>query len=65
MFALLPNRSTRGHCFKTFLTRVRQELRKRFFSVRVVITWSSLSTDTVTATYLETFNKLLKRDMAG
>ena len=65
VFVLPPNRITRGYRFKIFLPRARLELRKHFFTVRVVNTWNSLSTDTVTATCLETFKGLLKRDLGS
>ena len=65
LFVLLPNRNAQGHCFKNFTHRAQLELRKCFFSVRVVNTWNSLSADPVTATCLETFKGLQKRDMGS
>ena len=47
IFVLNEASSTRGHPFKLFKPRSRSECRKRFFSLRVINAWNSLSYDTV------------------
>ena len=54
---------TRGHQFKLFVPRVNLEVRKRFFSVRVVSIWNSLSEDTVSSDCITSFKRLLHRDL--
>ena len=54
---------TRGHNMKIFLPRFRLDVRKRYFSVRVVSSWNSLAQETVSAQSLETFKCLLHRDL--
>lgn len=54
---------TRGHPYKLFLPRSRLDIRTRFFSIRIISTWNSLSQDTVTADTLEKFKGLLHRDL--
>ena len=55
--------SRRGHSFKIFLPRTRLDVRRRFFAVRVVNLWNSLSGDTVEAENLNKFKALLRRDL--
>ena len=54
---------TRGHNFKLYLPRTNLEVRKRFFSVRVIHSWNSLANDTVCSTSLNVFKCLLQRDL--
>lgn len=63
LFIVHPTRNTRGHGLKLFLPRTRLEMRKWFFSVRIVNLWNSLPSETVYAAFLESFKKLLKRDL--
>ena len=63
LFVLEPNNRTRGHRFKIHVPRFRLELRKRFFSVRVILTWNRLSPETVEAESLECFKYCLKNDL--
>ena len=55
---------TRGHEFKLFKPRVRLELRKRFFSNRVIDVWNSLSPETVSAGNINSFKSGLYKDLA-
>ena len=59
----LANNITRGHQYKIFLPRSNSEIRRRFFSVRVIARWNSLSADTVSAENLDSFKAKLHRDL--
>ena len=61
---VLNRSSRRGHDRKLFLPRSNLEIRKRFFSVRVVKQWNALSAETVAAPSISSFKKLLHRDLA-
>ena len=63
LFQLAPALGTRGHAYKMLRPHVRLECRRRFFSVRVIRTWNSLSEDTVLAESLTQFKCLLYRDL--
>ena len=63
LLALSPLNSTRGHRFKVFVPRSRLEVRKRFFSCRVVSQWNNLSPDTVSSGSLEQFKSRLAADL--
>ena len=60
---VMDNSITRGHSFKLYLPRINLDVRKRFFSVRVIHPWNSLADDTVCATSLDMFKCLLHRDL--
>ena len=61
---VLPHTSTlRGHSHKIFLPRSNLDIRKRFFSIRVINMWNSLSADTVSASSLDSFKYHLSRDL--
>ena len=47
--------STRGHRFKLAVPHVRLDLRKYFFSVRVIKLWNNLPADVVNSTSVNTF----------
>ena len=51
--------STRGHKLKLFLPRANTELRRNFFSHRVVRHWNSLPEDVVTAPSINSFKNRL------
>ena len=53
----------RGHDYKIFVPRTRIDIRKRYFSVRVVEQWNALSEDTVKAESMDIFKRLLHRDL--
>jgi len=53
----------RGHSRKLKVKSARLEIRKYSFSVRVVDLWNKLSEETVSSTSLNTFKRLLDRDM--
>ena len=63
MLFVLDRSSRRGHSRKIFLPRSSREVRRRFFSVRVVHVWNSLSEETVTAPTINQFKRLLCRDL--
>ena len=54
---------TRGHQFKIFVPRVSLEVRKRYFSVRVISAWNSLTDEAVSSVSLGSFKRLLQRDL--
>ena len=60
---VLDNSVTRGHDYKLFLPRSNLEVRRRYFSVRVIHVWNSLGADTVSSGSLEAFKRLLHRDL--
>ena len=55
--------SRRGHSRKLFLPRVVREVRKRFFSIRVVHPWNALAEETVVSSSINKFKNLLCRDL--
>ena len=55
--------SNRGHGYKLFLPRANRDLRKRFYAIRVVQPWNSLSAETVNADTLGRFKSLLHSDL--
>ena len=63
LFSFSSYRSTRGHQMKLFLPRVRTEIRRKFFSVRVISVWNSLSPDTVSSETLNMFKGRLHSDL--
>ena len=62
-FHLDMNSHTRGHQFKIFVPRVNLEVRKRYFSVRVISAWNSLTDEAVSSDSLGSFKRLLHRDL--
>ena len=62
VFTMNPS-SRRGHSLKIFLPRSNLEIRKRSFAIRVVNDWNSLCETTVTSQSLDTFKRLLQRDL--
>ena len=64
MFSFVSS-ARRGHRYKIFVPRARLEVRRRFFSVRVISLWNSLSNDTVEADNIDRFKSLLKRDLGN
>ena len=60
---VLENSSRRGHSRKLYLPRTNLEVRRRFFSVRVIGDWNSLKEETVSAPTLNRFKSLLHRDL--
>ena len=63
LFTLDRDSLTRGHVFKIHVPLAKLELRRRFFSVRVISYWNSLAADTVEAVSLSVFKRLLHRDL--
>ena len=63
LFELYTSSATRGHAYKIVTPRCNLDVRSRFFSVRVVKNWNSLKSDTVTASSLGQFKRLLHRDL--
>ena len=60
LFECPPQRvSTRGHEFKIFKTRFNTDIRKRFFSERIIDVWNNLSVDTVSCSTLTQFKAKL------
>ena len=50
-----PDVQTRGHNFKIFKQQARLDIRKYFFSARVVDEWNSLTSETGNASSLNNF----------
>ena len=63
IFSFSVARGTRGHPLKLFLPRSRLEVRHRFFSIRVINIWNSLSHDTVMAATINSFKSCLRADL--
>ena len=55
--------STRGHLFKFFLPASRLDVRRHFFSVRVVEVWNGLPNDVVSSSNLKSFKKGLAQHL--
>ena len=49
LFQQPPQNRTRGHCYKIFPPATNTDIRKRFFTIRCIPVWNSLSSDTVWA----------------
>ena len=60
---VLDGGSRRGHSKKLYLPRTNLEVRKRFFTVRVIRPWNSLSEETVSSLTLPMFKSNLHRDL--
>ena len=54
-FKLSGNNRTRGHCYKLVKTRSRLDIRKNFFSQRVINVWNSLPSEVVEAESVNAF----------
>ena len=54
---------TRGHCYKLVKQACRLDIRKHFFSQRVVDTWNSLPESTVTAVSLNAFKNQIDKHL--
>ena len=63
LFTFLPGTRTRGHPYKMYVQRANLDVRRRFLSCRVVKVWNSLSAETVCAERLDTYKRLLHRDL--
>ena len=63
IFAFSHNSRTRGHPRKILLSRCSTEVRKRFFSNRVISVWNNLSHDTVMSPSLSSFKTGLLSDL--
>ena len=59
MFQLVPDSRTRGHPLKLYKHRSRLDLRRHFFSERVVDRWNSLDEDTVSSASVNAFKSRL------
>ena len=63
LFTLSPLSSTRGHRLRVYVPRRRLEVRKTFFSNRVIGHWNNLSPDTVSSSSLEQFKRGLAAEL--
>ena len=61
VFERVSHPSTRGHQFKLSIPVCRSEIRRRFFSVRVVNSWNNLPPEVVSTDSLESFKSYLDR----
>ena len=52
--------NTRGHTFKIFHTRSQIEVRRRFFTMRIVNLWNNLPSDLVLCDSITSFKQLLE-----
>jgi hypothetical protein len=62
-FEISEEKRTRGHSRKLVKNRCRLDLRKQFFSERVVSTWNGLGEDVVSAGSVNIFKKKLQREV--
>ena len=60
-FFQLNENHTRGHALKLKEKSCKKEIRKNFFSSRVISPWNALSEQVVTAPYLNTFKNRLDK----
>ena len=58
-FELSPNRHTRGHNYKLAVKRSTLNVRRQFFSNRVVVPWNSLPPSIVNAPSVKSFKQLI------
>ena len=65
IFSISPLINTRGHCLKLSHERCRLAARQRFFSVRVVSLWNSLSEEVVLSETVESFKRGLHRSLGS
>ena len=63
IFHFVTDSRTRCHKYKICVPIANIDVRKRFFSVRVIPWWNSLGHDTVEATSIDVFKRLLHRDL--
>jgi len=63
LFVMAPDARTRGHRFKIQVQFAATDVRKKFFSHRVVEPWNSLPSDVVEASSLPVFKTRLHRFM--
>ena len=57
------NSQTRGHPWKLFVNRARLNIRRNFFSIRVVPWWNSLPYDVVSSINVSVFKKKLEHQL--
>ena len=50
---------TRGHAFKIFKNYCRTDVRKNFFTTRVITPWNDLPKEVITAASMDDFKKLI------
>lgn len=60
-FQLVDNNRTRGHRYKLVKNRCRTELRKRFFSQRVIDVWNKLPSEVVESDSVNSFKNRLDK----
>ena len=63
LLPLANNHRTRGHPLKLLVNRTNTEVRRRFFTNRIVNSWNCLSHSTVTAPSLQTFKSRLFHEL--
>ena len=61
LFAKSPYAATRGHCEKLYMQHSRTELRRRFYSFRVVRAWSSLPKWAIEASPVDAFKNAVDK----
>ena len=65
LFQVVTDARTRGHRFKLRVPITSCDVRKRYFAVRVVPWWNHLGDDTVAADSLNSFKRLLSRNLGA
>ena len=63
MFQPSLGHSSRGHSLKIQVPRTQLDIRKRFFSCRIIQEWNALSAEAAEATTIDQFKSLLHRDL--
>ena len=63
LFELYTNNITRGHPFKIKVQRTSLEVRRRFFSIRIINRWNALDCATVCADSVDIFKRRLACDL--
>ena len=64
-FTLSHNNRTRGHRYKLNKPKSRLEIRRNFFSLRVINEWNKLPNDVVEATSINMFKNRYDRYKSG
>ena len=62
MFKVKQNSRTRGHCMKLESRRIQTEIRRNFFTNRIISPWNALSNEIIESKTLEEFKRRYDKD---
>ena len=63
LFSIRKDSITRGHCYKLFLNRCNLNVRKHFFTERIVSSWNNLPHEAVHCTSVNSFKSHLTSNL--